>query len=316
MTRTIHPKTEGPRTDPYHSRDAGRGEVADRVDPVVHGGASDGPLSQEELDRFDRDGFLTVEDRISAEEAASLRADADRVADAAPLDHETVIREPESDRVRSLFWIHRLEGPLARLCRDERVVSMARQILGSDVYFHQSRVNFKRPFVGKEFFWHSDFETWHMEDGMPRMRALSMSISLTDNNEFNGPLMVVPGSHRKYVRCVGETPDAHYRDSLRKQEIGVPSLEALERLVDEGGGIEAPKGRAGSITVFDCNTMHGSVSNLSPWPRTNLFLVFNSVENTLEAPFAGTRPRPEYIAERTFDPVQPVARESGGRTGA
>src|SRR3546814_10756649 len=44
-----------------------------------------------------------------------------------------------------------------------------------------SRLNYKPGFKGKEFYWHSDFETWHVEDGMPQMRALSMSILLAEN---------------------------------------------------------------------------------------------------------------------------------------
>lgn len=66
---------------------------------------------------------------------------------------------------------------------------------GGDVYIHQSRINDKFGFKGSGFNWHSDLETWHSEDGMPRMRALSASLMLTDNNEFNGPLMLIPGSH-------------------------------------------------------------------------------------------------------------------------
>ena len=181
-------------------------------------------------------------------------------------------------------------------------MDFARQVLGSEVYVHQSRINFKPAFNGKEFFWHSDFETWHIEDGMPRMRALSVSISLTDNNEFNGPLMVVPRSHTTYVRCVGATPENHFEHSLKKQEYGVPSLEAMQYLVDRGG-IAAPKGRPGSALFFDCNLMHGSAGNLSPYPRTNLFIVYNSVENGVTQPFGGTPPRPEFLSERDVLPV-------------
>ena len=49
--------------------------------------------------------------------------------------------------------------------------------------------------------------------------------------------------------------------------------------------------------------MHGSGNNITPYPRSNLFLVFNSVENTLVEPFAAARPRPEYIASRDFTPL-------------
>src|SRR3546814_10424765 len=80
-------------------------------------------------------------------------------------------------------------------------------------------------FKGREFYWHSDFETWHVEDGMPRMRALSMSVLLAENTPHNGPLMVIPGSHRTYLTCLGETPDDHYLSSLKKQEYGVPDEE-------------------------------------------------------------------------------------------
>ena len=44
--------------------------------------------------------------------------------------------------------------------------------------------------------------------------------------------------------------------------------------------------------------MHGSGSNITPYPRSNIFVVFNSVENALVAPFAAPSPRPSYIAAR------------------
>ena len=173
----------------------------------------------------------------------------------------------------------------------------------SDVYVHQSRVNLKPGFRGKEFYWHSDFETWHIEDGMPRMRALSISISLTENEAWNGSLMVVPGSHRRFVGCAGETPEDHYQQSLRAQEYGVPSDEALTRLVAEGG-IAPVTGQPGSAVMFDCNAMHGSNGNITPFARRNVFLVYNSVENALVEPFAAPgRAGPEFIASRDFTPI-------------
>jgi ectoine hydroxylase len=170
--------------------------------------------------------------------------------------------------------------------------------LGSDVYVHQSRVNYKPGFEGKEFFWHSDFETWHVEDGMPRMRAISCSFSLTENNPYNGPVMVVPGSHLEYLACPGRTPEGHHRQSLVQQEYGVPTHAQLTALI-ESNGIASALGKAGSLLLFDCNLMHGSSSNISPYPRNNVFIVFNSVYNRLRAPFCGLAPRPEHIASRS-----------------
>lgn len=281
--------------DPYRSRTVARWEIAPRVDPVVYPGGS-GPLSDEQLAAYDRDGFLFLPTLLTEEEVRDALAAAERAAEeqrGAP----EVIAEPGSDVVRSLFRAHAFSDVLGRLVRHPFLRGAAEQILASRVTLHQSRVNFKPALDGQGFFWHSDFETWHVEDGMPRMRALSVSISLTATTQFNGPLMLVPGSHRRYVRCVGETPPEHYKQSLRRQEIGTPDAEALEALIDEGG-LVAPTGGPGSVVLFDCNTMHGSTGNLSPHPRTNLFFVYNSVENALVAPFGGTEPRPEYIAAR------------------
>ena len=129
------------------------------------------------------------------------------------------------------------------------------------------------------------------------MRALSMSITLTDNSAHNGPLMLIPGSHKQFVSCVGETPDQNYKSSLKIQEIGTPDQDNLSQMVDENG-IVAPVGPAGSVLIFDCNTMHGSGTNITPYPRSNLFFVYNAMSNQLVAPFGGTKPRPNFLATR------------------
>ena len=210
--------------------------------------------------------------------------------------------ERQSQEVRSIFEVHKISDVFASIVNDPRVVGRARQLLGSEVYVHQSRVNFKPGYAGKEFYWHSDFETWHAEDGMPRMRAVSLSLSLTDNYAFNGPLMIMPGSHKTYVSCVGETPDDNYKSSLVQQEAGTPDNESLARLADRHG-IDVLEGNAGGATMFDCNCMHGSNSNITPFPRSNVFIVFNSVDNTCVEPFAAAQPRPPFIGARDFTPV-------------
>ncbi|MFQ5599830.1 MAG: ectoine hydroxylase, partial [Candidatus Krumholzibacteriia bacterium] len=57
------------------------------------------------------------------------------------------------------------------------------------------------------------------------------------------------------------------------------------------------------VVFFDCNAMHGSNGNITPYPRSNVFFVYNSVENALVEPFGGLEPRPEYIASRDFRPI-------------
>jgi len=297
-------RTAATLADRYPSRIAAEPSLLARQDPVVHGRAEDGPLDAERLAFYENNGYLSFEAFFGAEEIrpyldelARLRASESERA--AP---EAVI-EPDSGELRSIFAVHKNNVALRELCTHPRLVAIARQLLGGQVYIHQSRINYKSGFRGREFYWHSDFETWHVEDGLPAMRTLSCSVSLTPNTAHNGPLMVIPGSHRKYVACVGETPENHYRKSLRQQEYGVPDEDSLAGLVAEGG-IVAPKGPAGSVTFFDCNLMHGSNSNITPFPRSNVFIVFNSVENRPQAPFCGLAPRPPFIAEREdFGPV-------------
>ncbi len=289
--------------DVYPSRVALEPGVTSRADPVVYGSPSTGPLSAEVLAQYDRDGYLVFDELFTAEEVQRLRLAVDTLrSSAAILKRPEAIHEPSGDGLRSIFRVHELDEVLSALVRDQRLVAVAAQLLGSGVYIHQSRVNFKPAFVGKEFYWHSDFETWHVEDGLPRMRALSISLNLTDSNEFNGPLMVIPGSHRSFVACVGETPENHYKESLKRQQYGVPDRSILKELVAEKG-LVAPKGKAGSVVLFDCNLMHGSSSNISPYARSSLFIVYNSLKNAPRTPYGGRPPRPDFIASRELAPL-------------
>ena len=289
-------------TDLYPSRVAEHASVTPRHDPVVHGTAAQrraGPLSADELAFFEENGYLFWPSHFSPAEVDRLRRELDTMQTAAARTDSgmDVIREPGGTAVRSIFAVHDGSPIFAALARDPRLCGSARQILGGDVYIHQSRINFKPGFTGKEFYWHSDFETWHVEDGMPHMRAISFSLLLDDNFPYNGPLMVMPGSHHHYISCVGKTPADHYKQSLRRQEYGVPDPESLTRLYEQCG-IAIPTGPAGSVLMFDCNVMHGSNSNITPLSRRNVFMVYNSMANTLGTPFADVPPRPEHIACR------------------
>src|SRR5690606_8145539 len=254
-----------PAKDIYASRTDRGSAIIARQDPVIYGdGRYASALDEEQLAGYERDGFLLLPQLFSAEEVETMLAEIRRMAaDPAIVRREEAITEPGSDAVRSIFMVHVLSPLMSRLARDPRLIHVARQILGSEVYIHQSRANMKPGFKGKEFYWHSDFETWHVEDGMPAMRALSCSVLLTENNECNGPLMLVPGSHHQFISCEGQTPENHYKQSLKKQEYGVPDPVSLQLLVEQGG-IRAMTAPAGSVVFFDCNTMHGSNSNISP----------------------------------------------------
>ena len=286
--------------DIYPSRCGGAARILERQDPVVFSEHREGaPLSPTQIDAYERDGFLKLQSLLEESELELLVQERDRLRTAASKDDSiSVITEPGSKTVRSIFKVHEISPLFARLASDSRLVNIARYLLGEDVYIHQSRLNYKPGLFGKEFYWHSDFETWHVEDGMPRMRAVSLSISLSENTANNGPLLVIPRSHNQYLACGGETPANNFEKSLRKQEYGVPDPQGLRKLV-QVGGIEAMTGPPGTIVVFDCNTMHGSNGNITPDPRSNVFIVYNSVSNRLREPFGAEQARPDFLAERS-----------------
>ncbi|GAA4726050.1 ectoine hydroxylase [Isoptericola chiayiensis] len=291
-------------TDLYPTRLAEPGEVVEREHPTVWGRPEDGPFDAEALDAHAERGFSILNDFITPDEVRQYSAELNRLSTDESIqgDHR-VVTEKTSGEVRSIFEVTQLSEQIEALSRDPRLLDRARQLLGSDVYLHQTRVNYMPGYKGAGFYWHSDFETWHAEDGMPAPRAVSCSIALTPNYPYNGGLMVMPGSHRSYVPCVGETPADYHKDSLKEQKIGVPTEEAITELAWKYG-VDQFTGPAGSALWFDCNIMHGSGNNITPFPRSNIFLVFNSVENTLTEPYSAPAPRPEHIGSRDFTPLR------------
>ncbi|MEQ8839549.1 MAG: phytanoyl-CoA dioxygenase family protein [Acidimicrobiales bacterium] len=286
--------------DRYPSRIGGSAEISERTAPLVWG--DDGPLSGHELRRYERDGFLMFSGLLPESTVAECLEAVSELERGAYSNSSAEVAEPGDDAaLRSLFQLDRHPAFAALMARPE-LADVARQLLGSDVTIHQSRLNLKRAFEGRGFPWHSDFETWHVEDGMPEPRAVSCSVALTPNHAHNGPLHLIAGSHRWFVSCPGRTPSDHHLESLRRQEYGVPDEKTLTEL-GRRGSLDTFTGPAGSVVFFECNVMHGSGDNISPEPRTNAFFVYNSVENALEAPYGAEKPRPEHLAARSAEPV-------------
>ena len=295
--------------DVYPSRNGQPAKLTDRQDPTVYAAKETcPPIDQSLIDSYDKQGFVVLDNVFTLEEVDSFQKELERLRkDPQVKESGETITEPSSNDIRSVFRVHENSPLFKALSEDTRLADLARYLLNDEVYIHQSRLNYKPGFRGKEFYWHSDFETWHVEDGMPRMRALSMSITLTENFDHNGPLMLIPGSHKQYVVCEGETPDKHYLASLKKQEYGVPADNCLEALVAQGGIVSATS-KPGSVIVFDCNVMHGSNGNITPFPRSNVFFVYNAISNKVVKPFCEKAPRPEHICTR--ENIRPISRSS------
>lgn len=296
-------------SDRYPSRGESTTGFINRVEPVVYPGdaAKVGPLDRQALNDYENVGYLFLESFFDEAEVEAMQQEMDALRiNEKVRQSEIAVTEAVSGEIRSIFGVHTVSQMFKSLAAEERLLGMVQQILGSDVYLHQTRVNYKPGFRGKESYWHSDFETWHCEDGLPEMRTVSCSISLTTNYHQNGPMMVLPGSHKHFCQCEGYTPDDHYLVSLKKQDFGVPDDGQLTWMTNEFG-ITVPHGPVGSVILYDCNLMHGSNGNITPYPRSNAFFVYNSMENALREPFAAEHRRPWYLANR-----DPVALEPAG----
>lgn len=289
---------------PYASRTGDETLIQKRQDPVVYvednAPAEDGALSETQLESYRNNGFLMIDDVFSEDEVAELRRELNQMRTDPLLSRRQESFHYDNGELHSVFGVHKLNPIFGKISADPRLTSIANQILADDIYVHQSRLCYKPAFASKQFFWHSDFETWHVEDGMPRMRALSISIALTESHEHNGPLMMIPGSHNYYVRCSGETPKDHYKQALKQQHHGLPDPAVLTTLMHDGG-IQSAHGKPGSIVVMDCNTLHGNNGNITPDARANFFVAYNAWSNQLQDPNCERQPRPEYVAARKVD---------------
>ena len=136
------------------------------------------------------------------------------------------------------------------------------------------------------------YGTWKNDDQMPEPRAMNVAIFLGEVNEFNGPLMFIPGSHKLGVL------DAQHDTSTTSYPLWTINHDTIRKLV-ERGGIVAPKGSAGSMILFHSCLVHASNCNLSPWDRINVYLSLCAVSNHIRR-----FKRPEYIAHRDFTPIE------------
>ena len=246
-------------------------------------------LSREQLERFDREGYLFFPSLFTPGEIAVLNAEVPRLyAQRRPEN----VREKGSEAVRTNFAAHLYSAPFARLARHPRMVKPVEQLFGEKLYMHQFKINGKNAFDGDVWQWHQDYGTWLNDDLMPTPRAMNVAIFLDEVNEFNGPLMFIPGSHKLGVL------DAEHDVSTTSYPLWTINHETIRRLV-ERGGIVAPKGPAGSMILFHGCLVHASTSNLSPWNRVSVYLSLCAVSNHIRR-----FKRPGYIAHRDFTPIQ------------
>lgn len=266
------------------------------------------PMSDAMIQAYHRDGFLQLPPEYLPPGAL------DRIMAAFPgiLAQEGPHRILERDgvTVRSVYGPHQTSPVIAAVARSPRLLSAVTQLIGDDVYVHQSKVNLKAPFVGEQWEWHQDYINWLRIDGIRRPDLINVAVFLDEVTEFNGPFTFIPGSHRGGLLPGSDEEGipAGYESapdwiatltSREKYQIGHDTIERLAR----DNGMASSKGTAGSLLLFHANVLHASAPNISPFGRSVLILVYNGVSN---APAPGPNPRPSFLAERDFTPLRPL----------
>ncbi len=246
-------------------------------------------LSASQLAEFEQTGIVVLPGRFSLEEVAELNGALDELIDEQVPQN---IREKSSGVVRTAMGLHLRHPVFERLINDERFLTPAAQALGGvPVYAQQVKVNVKEAFTGEQWQWHYDFATHHHEDGVPEPLALNLHIFLDDVNEFNGPLMFIPGSHHD-----GPAPTS--LDTISTSfALWTVGPDVVGPLVERGGLI-APKGPAGTVLMFGDSLVHASPPNMSPWPRRIFSLIVNPISNRQT-----TMQRADHLHHRDFAPL-------------
>jgi ectoine hydroxylase len=135
---------------------------------------------------------------------------------------------------------------------------------------------------------------------MPQARAMNIAVFLDEVMPINGPLLLIPGSHKQGVFEAGH-------DKLTTSyPLWTLDKDTVTRLCAEaeaatGHGIVAPTGRPGSVLMFHGNLVHASPPNITPYPRKIVYVTFCACSNHITK-FT----RAEWIAHRDFTPIQPV----------
>lgn len=250
-------------------------------------------LTSQEIAAYEKDGVLVLPDLLAPHEVATLLEAFERDA-RIPGEHRIV--EPEGEEVRAVYASHLRQPEYTALTRDPRLLGPAQQLLARDLYLYQFKINAKPGFGGDGWSWHQDYIAWKLADDIPGPQLVNFVIFLDAVDEFNGPIVFVPGSHRDGL-LRGDRSSAHRSvQHLDPDDIAL-SAGQMRGLVDRHG-MYSPKGGAGTVVVFHPEIVHGSAANLSPYSRRLIIATYNDVHNTPRG-----EPRPEYLVCRDTRPL-------------
>jgi ectoine hydroxylase-related dioxygenase (phytanoyl-CoA dioxygenase family) len=210
-------------------------------------------ITDADIEAYRRDGYIVVGGVLAAHEIAPLQARIDAlVAGAANVDDHDEVYDLEPSHTRAQPRVRRIKAPhkidplFAGLVRHPKVVSILAKLIGPDLRLYGSKLNMKAAGYGAPVEWHQDWAFYpHTNDDI-----LAIGVMLDDMEPGNGPLLVVPGSHKGPVH--DHHADGVFCGAVDPATIG-PQI----------GRAVALTGRAGSMSFHHVRLLHGSALNRS-----------------------------------------------------
>lgn len=233
-------------------------------------------LSQDQIDAFWRDGYLTVENAVTPDQLKAMQAMMAEWAEESrghtePYGPPTIDGRPRFDMgaehsaeqpaLRRINNPSDLYGPFQAAMEHSAMTDMVTDLIGPDVKFHHCKINQKLPGAATEVHYHQDFPfTPHTNDDI--VTALLM---LDDVDEENGCLKVVPGSHKGPIYSLfdGDTFTGRMADDA------TAAMKAKDVPVT---------GKAGSVCLMHTRLAHGSDPSRSTRPRGLYICVYTAAD--------------------------------------
>lgn len=233
-------------------------------------------LTQQQIEEFWRDGYVTVENAVTPAQLAGLRGELAQWVEASrtetkPFGTPTIDGRPRFDMgaehtaerpaLRRVNNPSDISPPYREVMENAAIVDMVTDLIGPDVKFHHCKINVKLPGSNTEVGYHQDFPyTPHTNDDI--VTALLM---LDDMTPENGCLTVVPGSHRGPLY------------SLFEKDVFVGSIDAKVTAKLKPRELHIA-GKAGSVCLMHTRLVHGSDANRSTRNRGLYICVYSAAD--------------------------------------
>ena len=222
------------------------------------------PLTREQVQQFDADGYLFVPGLFDEEETRILIEAAK--ADTLVQDQAFNVNDRQGKKTKLSLWNHPGDDLWGMVSRSNRIVGAMEQLLGGEVYHYHSKMTLKEPKVGGAWEWHQDYGYWY-NNGCLFPYMASCWIALDRATRENGCMQVIRGSH-----LMGRIEHGIYNGQTcadpERVERALKRLELVYCEMEPGTGL-----------FFHGNTLHCSAANTSDKSRWGLICCYNAARN-------------------------------------